>query len=154
MSTDDQGTNAKRSASEIFAKRQTKTVRSRSDDLTDSLISQDRVGVNDQSDTEPSSLETNLALNLEALEAELTSLPEISNFQLRFESPIKEAIKEYAKENGVTPETLLQGLWIVVLNEYQHILPEAVKEAKLHKRRRARAAELKNSITRLTKLLQ
>ena len=87
------------------------------------------------------------------MQNELDALPKVRNFQLRFEEPIKEQIKQIASQTGLTPETLLQGLWVTV-QRHSSVMTEAVAEAKEHHKRRERAAELKNSITRLSNLLK
>lgn len=147
-------TPAKKSAAELFANRTRQVVPPRTDDLTESLYS-----------PEPSLAATPVkAINesqsfqtgddgLRALQNELESLPKVGNFQLRFEEPIKEQIKEVALSTGLTPETLLQGLWVIAQKQ-PSLMSDAITEAKEHHQRRERAAELKNSITRLSKLLK
>ncbi|MBD1995275.1 hypothetical protein H6G00_01345 [Leptolyngbya sp. FACHB-541] len=88
---------------------------------------------------------------LKTLQQELDSLPQIESFHLRFESSLKAEIQAAAENAGVTPETLLQAAWIVLQREG---LDEAIAEAKEHYARRSKAAELKNSITRLKRTLK
>jgi hypothetical protein len=122
----------------------------RTDDLTETLYSAKSTS------GQPAAASSAAPINfpgLEELELELESLPKVSNFQLRFEEPYKDAIKAAASEAGVTPETLLQAVWVVVQRR-PGLMTEAIAEAHEHHQRRDRAAELKNSITRLRKLLQ
>jgi hypothetical protein len=147
-------TSAKKSAAELFASRARQVVTPRTDDLTESLYP-----------TEPPLAESSTPAGddvsqlqphdagLKALQSQLESLPKVDNFQLRFEGPIKEQIKEAANQTGLTPETLLQGLWVIAQNNAS-LMNQAIAEAKEHHKRRERAAELKNSITRLSKLLK
>ncbi len=82
-----------------------------------------------------------------ALERELASLPTVVNFQLRVEQQYKQQIQREADKAGVTPETLLQGLWEVA-QDRPGLLEDAIAEALIHHARRARAQELKPAITR------
>lgn len=144
----------KKSAAELFATRTRQVVPSRTDDLTESLYPTE-VSLSESSlrtTNEVHQLQPNDA-GLKALQNELEALPKVGNFQLRFEEPIKEQIKEIASQTGLTPETLLQGLWVTA-QRHSSIMKEAVAEAKEHHKRRERAADLKNSITRLSNLLK
>lgn len=84
---------------------------------------------------------------ISALERELASLPKVANFQLRVEEGYKRQIQQAADQAGVTPETLLQGLWAVA-QDRTGLLEDAITEARIHHARRARAQELKPAITR------
>lgn len=144
----------KKSAAELFASRTRQVVPHRTDDLTESLypnevsLSESSLrAINDEHQLQPNDA------GLKALHNELDALPKVGNFQLRFEEPIKEQIKQIASQTGLTPETLLQGLWVTV-QRHSSVMTEAVAEAKEHHKRRERAAELKNSITRLSNLLK
>lgn len=144
----------KKSAAELFAARTRQVVPPRTDDLTESLypaeVSTSETSFRAANDAHQ--LESN-DTGLKALQNELEALPKIGNFQLRFEEPIKEQIKQIASQTGLTPETLLQGLWTIAQKQ-ESVMTEAVAEAKEHHKRRERAAELKNSITRLSNLLK
>ncbi|GEM_PF-657725 len=84
---------------------------------------------------------------ISALERELAALPKVVNFQLRVEEGYKRQIQQAADQAGVTPETLLQGLWAVA-QDRPGLLEDAIAEARIHHARRARAQELKPAITR------
>lgn len=145
---------AKKSAAELFASRTRQVVPPRTDDITESLYSPEPspaiTPVEDISESQPFQAGDS---GLRTLQNELESLPKVGNFQLRFEEPIKEHIKEVALSTGLTPETLLQGLWIIAQSK-PSLMSDAITEAKEHHQRRERAAELKNSITRLGNLLK
>lgn len=147
-------TPAKKSAAELFASRTRQVVPPRTDDITESFYSLETstasIGVEAISDSQafPSG-----DSGLKALQNELELLPPVGNFQLRFEEPIKKQIKEVANQTGLTPETLLQGLWVIAQSQ-PAVMSKAITEAQDHHQRRERAAELKNSITRLSKLLR
>lgn len=144
----------KKSAAELFAARTRQVVPPRTDDLIESLypteVSASESSLRAANDVHQ--LQPNDA-GLKDLQNELEALPKIGNFQLRFEEPIKEQIKQVASQTGLTPETLLQGLWVTAQRQAS-LMTEAVAEAKEHHKRRERAAELKNSITRLSNLLK
>lgn len=147
-------TPAKKSAAELFANRTRQVVPPRTDDIIDSLHSPEPstaiTPVEPISESQASQAGDS---GLKALQNELELLPKIGNFQLRFEEPIKQQIKEVANQTGLTPETLLQGLWVIAQSQ-PVVMSEAIAEAQEHHQRRERAAELKNSITRLSKLLK
>jgi hypothetical protein len=85
---------------------------------------------------------------IEALEAELESLPKVmSHFQLRFEEQTKDAIQERARKEDLTAEVLLEGIWEVVKDD-PLIMEQALLEAKERSARRQKASKLKNAITR------
>lgn len=145
-------TPAKKSAAELFASRTRQSVPPRTDDITESLYSPESfpAALSVESASERQQTRTGDD-GLKALQNELDNLPKVRNFQLRFEEPIKEHIKEVALSTGLTPETLLQGLWVIAQKQ-PLLMSEAVAEAERHHQRRERAAELKNSITRLSTL--
>jgi glycosyltransferase involved in cell wall biosynthesis len=147
-------TPAKKSAAELFASRTRQVVPPRTDDITESFYSPEP----SKATTPVEAISESQAFpagdsGLKALQNELELLPQVGNFQLRFEEPIKKQIKEVANQTGLTPETLLQGLWVIAQNQ-PVLMAEAIAEAQEHHQRRERAAELKNSITRLSKLLK
>ncbi len=94
-----------------------------------------------------------LDIGLQRLKDELEALPKVGNFQLRLEDDYKAQIKVIAERGKVTPETLLQGLWEVAQSR-PGLIDEAITEAKMHHKRRERAAELKIAITRATNALE
>lgn len=147
-------TKQKISASEMFAQRKAQSVSPRSDKLSDSVASQSALTEDSSINSEVSQGKGDPALSLQSLQQELDALPKVTNFQLRFEDDLKSEVKDFAREQGVTPETLLQGLWTVIQKDYPELMSKAVDEARTHKGRRSKAAELKNSITRLSKLLE
>jgi hypothetical protein len=71
---------------------------------------------------------------------------------LRVEEQYKAQIQHLAEQEGLTPETLLQGLWVVVQNQPQ-IIQQSISEGRKHHKRRQRAAELKVALTRVSKVL-
>lgn len=147
-------TPAKKSAAELFASRTRQVVPPRTDDITESLYAPEPFPAAQSVESASESQQAQIGDDgLKALQNELETLPKVGNFQLRFEEPIKEHIKEIALSTGLTPETLLQGLWVIAQKQ-PLLMSEAVSEAKKHHQRRERAAELKNSITRLSKLLK
>lgn len=147
-------TPAKKSAAELFASRTRQVVPPRTDDIIESLYSLEPSPATSSVEaiSESQAFQTGDS-GLKALQNELELLPQVGNFQLRFEEPIKKQIKEVANQTGLTPETLLQGLWVIAQSE-PAVMSKAITEAQEHHQRRDRAAELKNSITRLSKLLK
>lgn len=147
-------TPAKKSAAELFASRTRQVVPPRTDDITESLYTDEPSFAEPAAASASESQQSQTSDGgLKALQNELETLPKVGNFQLRFEEPIKEQIKEAALSTGLTPETLLQGLWVIAQRQ-PLLMASAIAEAKEHHQRRERAAELKNSITRLSKLLK
>lgn len=147
-------TPAKKSAAELFASRTRQVVPPRTDDIIESLYSLEPSPATSSVEaiSESQTFQTGDS-GLKALQNELELLPQVGNFQLRFEEPIKKQIKEVANQTGLTPETLLQGLWVIAQSQ-PAVMSKAIIEAQEHHQRRDRAAELKNSITRLSKLLK
>lgn len=90
---------------------------------------------------------------LRLLEEELASLPKVVNFQLRFEDQYKQQIQKVADKAGITPETLLQALWVIAQSN-PSLLEEAINEGKQHHARRERARQLKPAITRAKRTLE
>jgi hypothetical protein len=142
---------SKLSAAEILAKRGRTSVPERQEQLTEFIGSEVREASN-PSMTQQSAPEVDPRSVIAQWKDELAQLPEISNFMLRVESDIKEDFQTYARKNGVTAETLLQGLWSIAKQNPQ-LLETAMGEAKVHHSRRTRASELKNLITRAEKTL-
>lgn len=149
-----QGRQQKISASEMFAQRKAQSVNPRSDKLSDSVTSQSALTEDSSINSDVNQSKGDPALSLQSLQHELDALPKVTNFQLRFEDDLKGEVKDFAREQGVTPETLLQGLWTVIQRDHPDLMSKAIDEARIHKGRRSKAAELKNSITRLSKLLE
>jgi hypothetical protein len=90
---------------------------------------------------------------LEALKAQLDALPKTSsNFQLRFDEITKTEIQDRARDEKVTPETLLEGIWAAVKDD-PALFAKAVGIARTNLAGRKKAAALKNTITRLEKVL-
>lgn len=148
---------SKPSATDRFLNRSRPTVAARVDEVSASL--QSKAGTpTTESEPMPSpppvveEKQTKLKavkvdFGISALEKELASLPKVVNFQLRFEEGYKTQIQKAADKAGVTPETLLQGLWAVT-QDRPGLLEAAIDEARVHHARRARAQELKPAITR------
>jgi len=144
------------SATERFKNRTRPVVAARTDDLSAALQ-----GSSDLETTHPPIVEQpsssssirDVDTGLQKLKDELKALPKVGNFQLRVEEQYKAQIKQVADQNGITPETLIQGLWIVAQGQ-PDLIEEAVTEAKVHHQRRERAAELKIAITRATRALE
>lgn len=144
------------SATERFKNRTRPLVAARTDDLTVTLQ-----GSSDLETAQPPVLEQaaspssfrDVDTGLQKLKDELEALPKVGNFQLRVEEQYKVQIKQVADQNGITPETLIQGLWIAAQGR-PDLIEEAVTEAKVHHQRRERAAELKIAITRATRALE
>jgi len=139
--------NAKPSATELFANRQRAIVPNRTDEL---LLSP--TVTTPTSSTVPQAQENNTT-GLQDLQAQLDALPKVETFQLRFEEQYKKKIKEVADREGVTPETLLQALWVVA-EKSPTLMNEAIAEAKEHHKRRETASTLKTTITRLSNTLK
>lgn len=139
----------RQSAAQLLANRGRAKVASRNDDLQN-LIGTQQTSVEELTvDSKPPTKVDSGDL-ISTWKQELQSLPEISNFMLRVEQSTKESLQMYAKKQGVTAETLIQAMWIM-LREDSVMLEIALKEAQKHHGRRVRAAELKNLITRAEK---
>lgn len=139
---------AKQSAAELLSLRGRTTVATRSDDISE-IISKPLDSEPDKSISQPTKSDTTDLIG--GLKEELESLPAIANFMLRVEQDIKDELQSYAKKQGVTSETFIQAMWIVLKQD-----PEQIKvvlaEAFKHHYRRSRASELKNLITRASKI--
>lgn len=137
----------KKSAAEILASRGKSQVASRNDNLSD-LLGEEQNQAQDSLSSPPAETPDIVS----QWKNELEQLPKISNFMLRVESDIKEDIQTWARKQGITAETLIQGMW-VLMSQNENQLNKALKEGKKHHQRRSRAAELKNLITRAEKNL-
>jgi hypothetical protein len=138
------------SAAELLAKRGRAKVASRNDDLNNLIGTKQNSEERPTVDSSPGAkIETGDLIS--DWKQELQSLPEISNFMLRVEQSTKEEIQSYAKKQGVTAETLIQAMWISVKEDSER-LQSVLVQAQKHHKRRARAAELKNLITRAEKI--
>lgn len=139
------------SAAELLANRGRAKVASRNDDLKNLIGT--KQDAEEKTALDPRPLENFDTGNLiSTWKQELQSLPEISNFMLRVEQSIKEDLQLYAKKQGVTAETLIQAMWLVVKGDSK-MLETVLVDAQIHHKRRARAAELKNLITRAEKIV-
>jgi len=91
--------------------------------------------------------------SLEILKAQLEALPKTaSNFQLRFTEETKTEIQGLARDEKLTPETLLEGIWAVVKDD-PIVMRRALEQAKGNLISRKKAATLKNTITRIENAL-
>jgi hypothetical protein len=142
---------SKRSAAELLAQRGRTKVPDRDDHLTD-LIGTQRLSERLSGDNGNYSSTSDHTDLVSKWKEELEDLPEISNFMLRVEKEIKEELQTYAKKQGLTAETLIQAMW-VALKQDPKTTKFVLTEAKKHHQRRARAAELKNLVTRAEKVM-
>jgi hypothetical protein len=139
---------AKQSASELLSQRGRTTVAPRSDDISE-IISKPLESEPDKSVSQP--IKSDATDLIGGWKEELEGLPAIANFMLRVEQDIKDELQSYAKKQSVTAETFIQAMWIVLKQnpeQFKVVLAEASK----HHYRRSRAAELKNLITRASKI--
>jgi hypothetical protein len=152
------------SAADRFLNRSRPTVAPRVDEISASLQSKAETPITEpepmpspsapvieEKPAKPKAAKVDFGIN--ALEKELASLPKVVNFQLRFEEGYKAQIQKAAEKAGVTPETLLQGLWAIAQAK-PGMLEEVIDEARVHHARRARAQELKPAITRAKRTIE
>lgn len=155
---------SKPTATERFLNRSRPTVAPRVDEISASLQARVEASTTELEPTPPASdpvteertpkpKAAKVDFGIAALEKELASLPKVVNFQLRVEESYKRQIQQAADKAGVTPETLLQGLWAVAQDK-PGLLQEAIGEARIHHARRARAQELKPAITRAKRTIE
>lgn len=82
----------------------------------------------------------------------LEGLPKITTFQLRVEEGYKSQIQAIAREMGVTPETLIQGIWDKVQDQPQ-LLQEAGAIAQRHLQTRKKLGKVRFAHSRTSKIL-
>jgi len=138
------------SATDRFKNRKRPTVNRQVDEV--SLAIQESVPQPQKVESVESS-PTSTLQSLELLKTQLDALPKTaSNFQLRFTEETKTAIQGLARDEKLTPETLLEGIWAVVKDD-PIVMNKALEQARENLISRKKAAALKNTITRIENAL-
>ena len=84
------------------------------------------------------------------LETQLSKLPTTSRLGLRLEKGIRDRMQDYCRENSITPETLIEALFVECIEngDMQKVKKGASERLSL----RRQAGEIRKLITRLNGL--